>query len=65
MVLLTPKQAAQRLTLSPQTLARWRLIGQGPKWSKLGGRVVYEEGDLREWVKSQIRQSTSEVSNAA
>lgn len=40
---LTPYQLHQRWgrAISPKTLANWRTRGQGPEWTKLGGRVVY------------------------
>ena len=47
--------------LSPRTLERWRLQGRGPKYVKLGRRVVYYQSDLDEWRKRQRRQSTSET----
>jgi integrase len=38
---LTPAEAAQLLRLSPRTLANWRSKGEGPRFEKVGGRVVY------------------------
>jgi len=37
---------ARRWSLSPRTLERWRWLGQGPHFLKLGGRVVYRLEDV-------------------
>lgn len=48
------------LGISNQTLARWAHEGQGPEFIKLGGKLVaYRTGDLRSWLKSNRRSSTS------
>jgi hypothetical protein len=58
--LRTPEAAAY-LRLSPSTLAKMRLTGYGPAYSKLGGRiVVYEISDLDEYAAARRRRSTSE-----
>jgi hypothetical protein len=56
---LTPKQAARLLNLSVSWLAKRRLAGDGPPYSKLVGAVRYDEVKLRKWVTSQQRISTS------
>ena len=35
------KQLAQRWCVSERTLERWRIIGWGPIFLKIGGRVIY------------------------
>ena len=53
--------AAQYLGLSASTLAKMRLRGDGPPYSKAGPRiVVYDLADLDSYVASRRRQSTSE-----
>ena len=61
--LLTPKEAAAVLGLSTGTLQNWRIAGKGPRFLKYThrGMVRYPEGDLRAWVESNTRQSTSTV----
>ncbi len=44
--LRTP-EAARFLGLSGRTLEKHRTYGTGPRYSKLGGRVVYQVDDLR------------------
>ncbi len=41
-----------------QTHARWRHEGSGPKYVRLGGRVFYRSDDVRQWIRSQIRENT-------
>jgi hypothetical protein len=40
---LTPYQLHKRWggAISPKTLANWRVKGMGPRWVKIGGRIVY------------------------
>jgi hypothetical protein len=37
---------ARRWNLSPRTLERWRWLNQGPRYLKVGGRVVYRMEDV-------------------
>lgn len=39
-------EAAEYLGLSPATLPAWRSRGRGPRFHKLGRRVIYFERDL-------------------
>ncbi|RMF05231.1 MAG: DNA-binding protein [Alphaproteobacteria bacterium] len=59
---LTTRQAARRLGLSPRTLEKWRVEGNGPPFYKIGRRVAYLEADLVEWLRGRRRRSTSEQS---
>ncbi len=45
-LVLNTEQVADRLGLSTSTLAKMRLSGGGPAYSKLGRRVVYRPEDL-------------------
>ena len=58
--LLTTKQAAEALNLSPRSLEKWRLDGCGPPFVKLGGSVRYRSVDLGAWVQERVRRSTSD-----
>jgi hypothetical protein len=54
--LLTRKQAAEYLGLSPITLARWAILGHGPRYSRSGeqrGRCWYRIEDLDRWVRDR------------
>jgi predicted DNA-binding transcriptional regulator AlpA len=59
--LLTARDAADRLLLSPSWLAKARMRGDGPPFVKLGRSIRYSEGALAEWMKSRVRLSTSET----
>jgi predicted DNA-binding transcriptional regulator AlpA len=37
--------------IAVKTLQRWRLLGQGPKWKRLGGAIRYDRADLEEWIR--------------
>ena len=52
--------AAEYLRLSVSTLAKMRLYGNGPVYSKLGRRVVYRHQDLDAWLARNSYRSTSE-----
>jgi predicted DNA-binding transcriptional regulator AlpA len=58
--LLTAKDAADLLRLSPSWLAKARMRGDGPPYVKLGRSVRYGEDALHQWMKSHLRLSTSE-----
>jgi predicted DNA-binding transcriptional regulator AlpA len=58
--LLGAQRAADWLGLSTSTLAKLRLTGNGPAYSKLGRRVVYRIDDLDEWIRAHRHKSTSE-----
>ncbi|MCK7581560.1 MAG: helix-turn-helix domain-containing protein [Chromatiales bacterium] len=55
--LLTERQAADKLAVSPRTLQNWRRYGEGPRFVKLGAAVRYVEGDIDAWIDEQIRRS--------
>lgn len=57
--LRTP-EAARFLSLSGRTLEKHRCYGTGPRYSKLGGRVVYSVADLQDWVSQGAKTSTSD-----
>jgi len=59
-IVFNAEQAAQGLGLSVSTLAKLRLSGSGPRFSKLGRRVVYRPEDLKAWVDENQYGSTSE-----
>ncbi len=57
--------AAAYLGLSPSTLAKMRVRGDGPVYSKAGPRVVvYDVVDLDAFLTERKRRSTSETVEA-
>ena len=57
--LRTP-EAARFLGLSGRTLEKHRTYGTGPKYRKIGGRVVYALDDLKFWADLGAKTSTSD-----
>lgn len=45
---------------SPYTAQRWRSEGGGPPYLKVGGRVLYDEQTVHEWLASHEQNSTSD-----
>jgi predicted site-specific integrase-resolvase len=50
-------EVALRWGISPRTLERWRWLGQGPIYLKLGGVVVYRMEDIEAFEAQQLRAS--------
>ncbi|MER9313541.1 helix-turn-helix domain-containing protein [Mesorhizobium australicum] len=59
--LLRPPEAAEVLKVKPKTLANWRVSGVGPKFTRLGGAVLYRYDDLRAFIVAGSRSSTSDA----
>ena len=59
--LLDEKQAAALLNVSVKSLQGWRYRGGGPKFVKIGRRLVrYTMADLEAFVLARLRTSTSD-----
>ena len=50
---LTQLDLARRWRVSPRTLERWRWLGQGPAYLKLGAAVAYRLEDVEAFEASQ------------
>jgi hypothetical protein len=57
---LPTPEAARFLGLSGRTLEKHRTYGTGPKYRKIGGRVVYAVDDLKAWADLGAKTSTSD-----
>ena len=53
-------ELAARLNLSHRTVERWRWTGQGPKFLKLGGRVVYRIEDVEAFEAESLQDNTAQ-----
>lgn len=62
---LNCEQAGAHLNLSPRTLEKLRTIGGGPRFRKLGRRIVYRIVDLDAWAESRACESTSDPAYTA
>ena len=56
---LNQVELSRRWSLSPRTLERWRWLGEGPRFLKIGGRVVYRLEDIEAYEAEQMRDSTA------
>lgn len=63
--LLNTHQAARVCGLSPRTLEKLRLQGNGPQYRKLNRAVRYARHDLERWIEQGRRRSTSDPGPAA
>ena len=54
------REAAAVLGLSPRTLDRYRVTGEGPAFHKFGTRIRYARTDLKDWAAKRRRTSTSD-----
>ena len=56
---LRTEAAARHVGLAPSTLAKMRVRGDGPVFSKAGARVVvYDVEDLNDWLRNTRRTAT-------
>ncbi len=53
---LTQIELARRWRISPRTLERWRWLGQGPHYLKIGGRVVYRLEDIEAFEAEKLQE---------
>lgn len=58
---LGTREAAAFLNLSPRTLDRYRVNGEGPNFHKFGNRVRYTPADLDAWAAERRWSSTSDM----
>jgi hypothetical protein len=59
MAKLTQEELAERWRLSPRTLEQWRWLGRGPRYLKIGARVLYDEGEVADYEAGRLRQNTN------
>ncbi len=55
---MNQQQLAEYWGISARTLERWRSIGWGPRYIKIGGRVVYRVEDILEYEAEHLYEST-------
>lgn len=61
---LNQLELARRWAISPRTLERWRWTGSGPRFLKVGKRVVYREDDVLAYEAPRVHESTSQLAAA-
>jgi hypothetical protein len=55
---LDQKHLAERWLISPRTLEQWRWQGRGPRYLKIGGRVVYRLSDIEAFESARVHTNT-------
>jgi hypothetical protein len=55
---LDQKNLAARWLVSPRTLEQWRWQGRGPRYLKIGGRVVYRQQDIEAFEAANLHANT-------
>jgi predicted DNA-binding transcriptional regulator AlpA len=59
--LLTEKEAAELLGMTPRFLQARRVRGNGPPFVRISSRAIrYRVSDLESWVRDRLRTSTAE-----
>jgi excisionase family DNA binding protein len=57
--------AAKYCGVSARWLEKLRVVGGGPRYAKVGRRVLYRRQDLDAWITAGARGSTSELAQVA
>lgn len=59
---LTPNQLSDRFgkRISVRTLANWRWSGTGPKFTRAGGRILYDLEQVEIWEQKNTVSHTGE-----
>jgi excisionase family DNA binding protein len=57
----TEDEAAEYTNFSKRTLQKWRVVGGGPKYLKIGRTVRYRLEDLDVFLGQSVRRNTSEA----
>ncbi len=57
---LRPNELAARWHISWKTLARWRWTGDGPRFLKVSGKVLYRLEDIEAFEAAHLRTRTDE-----
>lgn len=56
---LTQDELAARWRVSPRTLEQWRWRGVGPRYLKIGGRVIYPLVEVEAYEAERLHQNTA------
>jgi hypothetical protein len=59
MAKLTQEELAERWRISPRTLEQWRWLGKGPRYLKIGARVLYDDEDVAVFEADRVHQNTN------
>ena len=57
---LTQKDLAERWNVSVRTLERWRSLGEGPRFLRLGRRIVYRHADVESFERAHLNMTAED-----
>lgn len=59
-IYLTPEELHDRWKkrVAVRTLSNWRSLGTGPKFTKVGGRILYPQAEVEAWEARRTTDST-------
>ncbi len=60
-VLLDETEVAEILNIKPATLRRWRWLGTGPSFRKIGSNVRFHPDDITSFIEQAQRNNTSQT----
>ncbi len=60
---ITAHQLGRRWQLAPKTLEKWRCKGVGPKYVKVGSRILYRMADIQDFERQGLRVGNTAISN--
>ena len=58
--LMTEKDVAGLICITPRALQNWRLRGGGPEYVKIGRSVRYQRSDVMKFIEERKRKHTSQ-----
>lgn len=61
---LSQQALANRWGISTKTLERWRVVGIGPVYIRLPGKVIYRIEDVEDFEQRSLRQGTDQAYRA-
>lgn len=66
-VFLTPAELAVRWRneICVRTLANWRCQSVGPRYTKLGGKILYKLSDVTKWEEARTVDGTAHYKRTA
>ncbi|WP_345801018.1 helix-turn-helix domain-containing protein [Microbacterium sp. AZCO] len=63
--LLTTAEAAEYLRQTPSALNQWRVARRGPRFVRIGKRVLYRQSDLTAFVDASVVVERAVVAEAS
>ena len=59
-ILKSNKETADILGVKEDTLDHWRVRGHGPRFVRIGRRIMYRLEDIEAFITAGVRSSTSQ-----